>query len=118
MSQLRSDDSALIDTVEVDQALAPLGLRRVDGLRMLSRFDAETVYWGLSDERYPVVLEDDEREPLRSPSDEGRAGSRRPRPPIPWPISSSGWRQPAAAAPKTPTARGSPASSTPPSRPG
>jgi hypothetical protein len=66
-SQLRSTDVALIDTIEVDQALAPLGLRRVDALRMLCRFDAETVYWALSDERYPVVLEDDEREPLRSP---------------------------------------------------
>lgn len=67
VSQLRSDDSALIDTVEVDQALSPLGLHRVDGLRMLSRFDADTVYWALSDERYPVVLEDGERESLRSP---------------------------------------------------
>lgn len=67
VSQLRSDDSSLIDTVEVDQALAPLGLRRVDELRMLSRFDAETVYWALSDERYPVLLEDEGRQPLRSP---------------------------------------------------
>ncbi|MCU1529074.1 MAG: hypothetical protein JWP75_2837 [Frondihabitans sp.] len=66
-SLLRSNEVALIDTVEVDQALAPLGLYRVDALRMLSRFDAETVYWSLSDERYPVVLEDNDREPLRSP---------------------------------------------------
>lgn len=75
VSRLRSDDRALIDTVEVDQALSPLGLRRVDDLHMISRFDADTVYWALSDERYPVVLEGTDREPLRSPI---RRRARRP----------------------------------------
>ncbi|ARC55950.1 hypothetical protein AS850_02535 [Frondihabitans sp. 762G35] len=67
VSQLRSDDPALLDTVAVDQALSPLGLRRIDPHRMLCRFEAESLYWTLSDERYPVVLEDAGQEPLRSP---------------------------------------------------
>lgn len=67
VSQLRADDPALLDTVEVDQALSPLGLRRVEPLRMLCRFDAETVYWALTDERYPVVVEGADQQPLRSP---------------------------------------------------
>lgn len=67
VSQLRSDDPALLDTVEVDQALSPLGLRRVAPDRMLCRFDAETVFWGLTDERYPVLIEDVDQQPLRSP---------------------------------------------------
>lgn len=66
-SQVRCDDSALVDTLQVDQALGPLALRRLDALRVVSRFDAETVYWALHDQRYPVVLEDAEAVPLRSP---------------------------------------------------
>jgi hypothetical protein len=86
VSQLRSDDSALLDTVEVDQALSSLALRRVDALRMLSRYDAETVFWALSDERYPVVLEDPEHEPLRSP--QRRRARRIAQPPASDPVQS------------------------------
>lgn len=77
VSQLRADDPAFLDTVEVDQALSPLGLRRVGPLRMLCRFDAETVYWGLVDERYPVIVEGVDEEALRAPR---RRRSRRPAP--------------------------------------
>ena len=75
VTQVRSDEPALVDTLEVDQALAPLGLRRIDSLRMVSRFDVETLYWALDDEKYPVVLEDDESRPQHSPN---RRRTRRP----------------------------------------
>ncbi|GAA4672648.1 helicase-associated domain-containing protein [Frondihabitans cladoniiphilus] len=67
VSQVRSDDPSLVDALEADQALAPLGLRRDGDHRLLCRYDAETLYWALTDERYPVVLEDAAAAPLRSP---------------------------------------------------
>lgn len=67
VSRLRADDAALLDTIEVDHTLGSLALVRADGLTMLSRFDAETVYWALTEARYPVVLEDAGRSPLRAP---------------------------------------------------
>ncbi len=68
VSRLRADDAALLDTIEVDHTLGSLALVRADGLTMLSRFDAETVYWALTEARYPVVLEDAGRSPLRAPA--------------------------------------------------
>jgi hypothetical protein len=54
---VRSVDSTLLRTLVVDHALAPLGLSRAgDGL--ISRFDRETVFWALSDARYPAAAED------------------------------------------------------------
>ena len=60
---VRSDDSAILRQVAVDQALTPLGLKAddigADGThRLLARFDAGVVYWTLADARYPVVAED------------------------------------------------------------
>jgi hypothetical protein len=60
---VRSDDTAILRQVAVDQALAPLGLRPdaagPDGdRRLLSRFELPLVYWTLADARYPVVAED------------------------------------------------------------
>ncbi len=60
---VRSDDTAMLRQVAVDQALAPLGLKP-DGAgpggegRLLSRFELPLVYWTLADARYPVVAED------------------------------------------------------------
>ncbi|HEY4225803.1 MAG TPA: helicase-associated domain-containing protein [Pseudolysinimonas sp.] len=60
---VRSDDTAILRQVAVDQALAPLGLKP-DGAgpngdhRLLSRFELPLVYWTLADARYPVVAED------------------------------------------------------------
>jgi hypothetical protein len=68
VSRLRADDPALLDTIEVDHTLGSLALIRADPLTMLSRFDAETVYWALTEARYPVVLEDAGRSPLRAPA--------------------------------------------------
>lgn len=57
-SVLRADDPAVLDTVLVDQAVAPLALRRSGPHRAVSRFDADMLYWTLRDARYPVALED------------------------------------------------------------
>ncbi len=60
---VRSDDTAMLRQVAVDQALAPLSLKP-DGAgpggegRLLSRFELPLVYWTLADARYPVVAED------------------------------------------------------------
>ncbi|MET0887223.1 MAG: helicase-associated domain-containing protein [Mycetocola sp.] len=54
---VRADDSSLIGMLDGDQALNPLGLRRSDPNRMLSRFDLEDVFWTISDARYPVAAE-------------------------------------------------------------
>ena len=55
---VRSDDSAILRQVAVDQNLSSLGLRPDGEHRLLSRFDSELVYWTLADARYPVVAED------------------------------------------------------------
>jgi len=56
-SYVRSDDSGLLDTLFVDQNLSVLGFTRVDGPRLVSRLPLETVFWNLSDARYPVAAE-------------------------------------------------------------
>ncbi len=57
-SYVRSDDAALLGTVFVDQNLSVLGFHRVDEHRLVSRFPLDTVFWALSDARYPVAAED------------------------------------------------------------
>ncbi|WP_350349317.1 helicase-associated domain-containing protein [Agromyces sp. G08B096] len=57
-ASIRSDDAQLIGTLEVDQSLSPLALRRVGEHRLLSRFAPDVVFWALSDARYPVAAED------------------------------------------------------------
>ncbi|UFS59607.1 helicase-associated domain-containing protein [Subtercola endophyticus] len=56
-SYVRSDDRSLLHTVAVDQSLSSLGLVFVNPLRLVSRFELETVYWMLVDARYPVIAE-------------------------------------------------------------
>ena len=56
---VRSDDSAILRQVAVDQNLAPLALKPDGEHRLLSRFDSVIVYWTLADARYPVVAEDE-----------------------------------------------------------
>jgi len=55
---VRSDDTAILRQVAVDQNLSPLNLRPDGDHRLLSRFDSALVYWTLADARYPVVAED------------------------------------------------------------
>lgn len=56
-SYLRSDDTALLGTIAVDQTLAALGLVAEAEHRLTSRFPAEAVFWALTDARYPVAAE-------------------------------------------------------------
>lgn len=58
LSYVRSDDVGLISTIAVDQGLATLGLIRSGPHRLVSRYPFETLYWSISDVRYPVVAED------------------------------------------------------------
>jgi hypothetical protein len=60
-SYVRSDDPGALGTIAVDQTLAPLALIR-DGDRLISRFAAGTVFWALSDAKYPVAAENAEGE--------------------------------------------------------
>lgn len=54
-TRVTSIDTTLLDAVGVDQALRPLGLtRETDGLS--SRVGRDTVYWALTDARYPATI--------------------------------------------------------------
>jgi hypothetical protein len=77
LSLVIADDRASLDTLEVDQSLSPLALTRVDATTVASRFERDTVFWSLSDERYPVVVVDEGGAEVVPPS------RRRPRRPAP-----------------------------------
>jgi len=63
LSYVSSPDAALLNTIAVDQTLAPLGLvRAAEGERLLSRFGGDAVFWALSDARYPVAAENERGE--------------------------------------------------------
>jgi hypothetical protein len=57
-SYLRSDDGDLLAAIAVDQNLLHLGLVRVSSGRILTRCELDTVFWALSEARYPVAAED------------------------------------------------------------
>ncbi len=59
LSYLRSEDGPLIEAVLADQSLAPLELRRAGTGTAISRYEAEVVFWSLSDAHYPVAAEDE-----------------------------------------------------------
>ncbi|WP_127794074.1 helicase-associated domain-containing protein [Agromyces sp. LHK192] len=65
LASVRSDDGELIGTLEVDQSLSSLGLRRGGDHRLLSRFAPDLVFWALSDAKYPVAAEDADGRILR-----------------------------------------------------
>jgi hypothetical protein len=73
-SYVRSDDEHLLTTLEVDQAIASLRLRRTGLGRLSSPADRDAVFWALVDARYPAAAEDAEQRivPLRRT----RVGSR------------------------------------------
>jgi hypothetical protein len=57
-TRIDSVDRNLIDAMAVDQALRPLGLtKHVDSIT--SRVGRDTVYWALTDARYPATLVDE-----------------------------------------------------------
>lgn len=57
-SYIRSEDGTLLGTLVVDHSLAALGLTRTGHNRVVSRFDRDTVFWALTDARYPAAAED------------------------------------------------------------
>ncbi|MDP3949946.1 helicase-associated domain-containing protein [Microbacterium sp.] len=54
-TRVTSQDSTLLDAMGVDQALRPLGLSR-DASGLTSRVGRDTVYWALTDARYPATI--------------------------------------------------------------
>ncbi|WP_243073853.1 helicase-associated domain-containing protein [Microbacterium sp. SS28] len=57
-TSIESADRGLLNAIEVDQALRPLGLVR-DGSSLVTRAARDVVYWSLADARYPVVAVDE-----------------------------------------------------------
>lgn len=58
-SAVTSTDPHLLDAMEIDRSLRPVGLVRQDD-RLISRVSAEAVAWALADARYPATLVDGE----------------------------------------------------------
>ncbi|WP_102194194.1 helicase-associated domain-containing protein [Microbacterium aurantiacum] len=56
-TRIDSIDRHLIDAIAVDQALRPLALSRMEA-SLTSRVGRDTVYWALTDARYPATLVD------------------------------------------------------------
>ena len=56
-SYIASDDSALLGAIAVDQTFRSLALVSVSPTRLTSAHAADTVYWALTDARYPVAAE-------------------------------------------------------------
>ncbi|MFK0403697.1 helicase-associated domain-containing protein [Microbacterium sp. NPDC090225] len=54
-TRIESDDRNLIDAMAVDQSLRPLGLTAHVG-SLTSKVGRDTVYWALTDARYPATL--------------------------------------------------------------
>lgn len=61
-SYVRSDRTELLETLTVDQRLSSLSFAVVDEHKLVSRFPVDTVYWLLTDARYPVLAETSEGE--------------------------------------------------------
>ncbi|MDX2375931.1 helicase-associated domain-containing protein [Microbacterium sp. LRZ72] len=58
-SRVTSSSTQVLDTLEVDQSLRPLGLvRSADGSALVSRVERDTALWALVDARYPAVAVD------------------------------------------------------------
>ena len=73
-----SGDRDLLDAINVDQALRPLGLV-TDGDDLVTRTSADTTFWMLSDARYPVLAVDADGAP-RAPGRHEVAESAAPEP--------------------------------------
>ncbi|MGV8970549.1 MAG: helicase-associated domain-containing protein [Microbacteriaceae bacterium] len=64
-SYVRSDDSALLNAIQVDQSVSALALRKVSNTVLESRFAIETVLWALADAKYPVAAENSAQQIVR-----------------------------------------------------
>lgn len=61
-TRVTSVDATLLDALGIDQSLRPLGLVR-DGDALNSRVGRDTVYWALTDARYPAAIVGDDGRP-------------------------------------------------------
>src|SRR5690606_14533528 len=61
-TRVTSTDASILDAIEIDQALRPLGLIGESG-QLVSRVSRDAVYWALADARYPVVAIDEHGAP-------------------------------------------------------
>ena len=61
---IRTADPALADSLAVDQSLAVLALRRTPDGDLTSRAAPATVFWALTDARYPALVENENGERL------------------------------------------------------
>ena len=57
-TEITSADDELLGTILVDHSLSALGLARSGTARLVSRYPLDTVFWNLSDSRYPVAATD------------------------------------------------------------
>ncbi|MFK4851490.1 helicase-associated domain-containing protein [Microbacterium sp. ZW T6_19] len=64
-TRIDSVDQNLIEAIAVDQALRPLGLTKHVG-SITSRVGRDTVYWALTDARYPATLVDENGQAIAS----------------------------------------------------
>lgn len=62
-TRVGSTDDTLLDAMGVDQSLRPLGLSR-DASGLTSRVGRDTVYWALTDARYPATIVGADGQPL------------------------------------------------------
>ena len=56
-SYVSSDDAAVLGAISVDQTFTALALESVSSTRLTSAHPADTVFWALTDARYPVAAE-------------------------------------------------------------
>ena len=56
-SYIRSDDTAALGAIAVDQTLSALALTTLSPTRLTSAHSPEAVFWALTDARYPVAAE-------------------------------------------------------------
>ncbi|MGO2746406.1 helicase-associated domain-containing protein [Microbacterium sp.] len=76
-TRVASADATLLDAMGVDQSLRPLALSR-DAEGLSSRVGRDTVYWTLTDARYPAMLVGPDGQPLvvdRHPNPESEHGA-------------------------------------------
>lgn len=63
-SYVRGDDPGMLSTLAVDHSLSSLGLQRTGPNRLTSRLAFETLFWMITDARYPIMAENQDGEPF------------------------------------------------------
>lgn len=63
-SYVRGDDPSMLSTLAVDHSLSSLGLQRTGPNRLTSRLAFDTLFWMISDARYPIMAENEDGEPF------------------------------------------------------